>query len=51
MEQATKDIALSAQFSSYKFQNFFPSNVQKFYAELKAIQSAPVPEKVPPKKQ
>ena len=38
MDQATKGIALPAKFSSYGFQNFFPSNVQKMYAELKALQ-------------
>jgi glyoxylase-like metal-dependent hydrolase (beta-lactamase superfamily II) len=49
MEQATKDIALPAKLSSYSFQNFFPSNVQKMYAELKALQTPPAPAKQPQK--
>lgn len=36
-EQA-QAIALPAKYSSYGFQNFFPANVQKMYAELKALQ-------------
>jgi cyclase len=50
MEQVTGDITFPVKYSSYKFQNFFPSNVQKIYSELKALQSAPVPEKPPQKK-
>ena len=38
LEQATRDIQLPAKYSSYQFQNFFPSNVQKMYTELKALQ-------------
>lgn len=53
VEQATRDIAVPAKFSTYRFQNFFPSNVQKMYAELKALQlgvvSAPPPAKPAPK--
>jgi cyclase len=46
LEQATKDIAVPDKYSGYRFQNFFPSNVQKIYAELKALQApAPVPAK------
>ena len=46
LEQATKDIAVPDKYSGYRFQNFFPSNVQKMYAELKALQApAPVPAK------
>ncbi len=44
LEQVTRDLAVPAKFSSYRFQNFFPSNVQKMYSELKALQPpAPVP--------
>lgn len=46
LEQATRDIAVPDRYSGYRFQNFFPSNVQKMYAELKALQApAPVPAK------
>lgn len=38
LEQATRDLQLPAKYSSYQFQNFFPSNVQKMYTELKALQ-------------
>ncbi len=41
MEQVTREIQLPAKYSSYRFLNFFPSNVQKMYAELKALQIAP----------
>ncbi len=43
MEQATKEIEMPAKYSSYRFQNFFPSNVQKMYAELKAMQLSSIP--------
>jgi glyoxylase-like metal-dependent hydrolase (beta-lactamase superfamily II) len=43
VEQATKDIALPDKYAAYRFRNFFPSNVQKMYAELKAIQAAAAP--------
>jgi cyclase len=43
LDQATRDIAVPAKYSAYKFQNFFPSNVQKMYAELKALQAAAIP--------
>jgi cyclase len=46
MEQATRDIAVPAKYAGYGFQTFFPSNVQKMFAELKALQApAPVPAK------
>jgi cyclase len=38
MEQAMEEIKMPAQYSSFWFQNFFPSNVQKMYMELKAQQ-------------
>jgi cyclase len=40
MEQATREIQLPVKYSSYWFQNFFPSNVQKMYEELKALQTS-----------
>ncbi len=43
MEQATNEIVLPAEFSSYGFQNFFPSNVQKMFGELKALQTSSAP--------
>jgi cyclase len=38
IEQATRDLQVPEKYSSYLFQNLFPSNVQKMYAELKALQ-------------
>ena len=43
MEQATNEIVMPAKFSSYRFQNFFPSNIQKMFAELKALQASGAP--------
>ena len=43
LEQATRDLQLPAKYSSYQFQNFFPSNVQKMYTELKALQIEAAP--------
>jgi cyclase len=43
MEQATNEIVMPAKFSSYGFQNFFPSNVQKMFAELKALPTSSEP--------
>jgi cyclase len=36
MEQATQGIQLPPKYSGYRFQNFFPANIQKIYSELKA---------------
>ena len=47
MEQVTRDTMLPAKYSSCRFQNFFPTNVQKMYAELKALQLSEVPPKTP----
>jgi len=45
LELATRDLQIPAKYASYQFQNFFPSNVQKMYAELKAKQlESPPPE-------
>jgi glyoxylase-like metal-dependent hydrolase (beta-lactamase superfamily II) len=49
MEQVTKDLEVPAKFSSYRFQNFFPANVQKMYAELKALQISTSPAEGTPK--
>jgi cyclase len=38
LEQTTRELMLPAKYASYQFQNFFPSNVQKMYTELKALQ-------------
>jgi glyoxylase-like metal-dependent hydrolase (beta-lactamase superfamily II) len=35
MEQATQGIQVPAKYAGYHFQNFFPSNIQKMFAELK----------------
>jgi glyoxylase-like metal-dependent hydrolase (beta-lactamase superfamily II) len=40
MEQVLRDVQIPAKFASYRFQNFFPSNVQKMYVELRALQLA-----------
>lgn len=39
MEQAIREIKLPAKYSTYRFQNLFPANVQKMYAEAKALQA------------
>jgi glyoxylase-like metal-dependent hydrolase (beta-lactamase superfamily II) len=42
LEEVLRDIRLPAKYSSYRFQSFFPANVQKMYMELKELQiSAP----------
>ncbi len=37
LEQAIQEIRMPEKYSSYLFQNFFPSNVQKMYTEIKAL--------------
>jgi cyclase len=49
VEQTTRDIVLPSKYAAYRFQNFFPSNIQKMYAELKTLQTSATPP-VPPKK-
>jgi cyclase len=45
-EAAIQNVVIPAKYLGYRFQNFFPSNVQKMYAELKALQApAPAPSK------
>jgi glyoxylase-like metal-dependent hydrolase (beta-lactamase superfamily II) len=36
MEQATQSIKMPQKYAAYRFQDFFPANIQKMYAELKA---------------
>jgi cyclase len=40
VDQILKDLQIPGQYSSYRFQNFFPANVQKIYTELKGQQVA-----------
>jgi cyclase len=48
MEQATREIEIPARYSSYQFQNFFQSNVQKMFAEIKSLQlETTTPENAP----
>lgn len=42
-EEAVKNASLPTKYSSYLFQNFFPSNIQKMYAEIKAHASEEKP--------
>lgn len=50
LEQVTQEVKLPARYASYQFPNFFPLNVQKIYAELKAIQLESLPPAVTPEK-
>ena len=50
MDQVTKDIELPSKWSSWLFQTFFPSNVQKMYAEIKSLQTPAIPAKSPQQK-
>ena len=43
MDRVITEIPMPAKYSSYRFQNFFPSNVQKMYAELKTQQLSATP--------
>jgi cyclase len=49
MEQVLRDLTVPAKFASYRFQNFFPANVQKMYTELKALQIPTTPVETAPK--
>ena len=49
VEQAIQEIKMPAKYSSYHFQNFFPANVQKMYAEIKALRIAAQAAKNPSK--
>jgi cyclase len=43
LEQVLHDMPLPAKYSSYRFQSFFPANVQKMYTELKELQLSTPP--------
>jgi cyclase len=48
MEQALQDIQIPAKYAAWQFQNFFQSNIQKMFAELRSQQLAlPPPENAP----
>ncbi len=44
LEQITHEIKIPVEYASYRFQNLFPSNVQKMYAELKAMRLQSMPQ-------
>jgi cyclase len=41
LEQVVSDLQVPAKYGSYAFQNLFPANLQKMYAEIKAAKSTP----------
>jgi cyclase len=43
MEQATREIQVPEKYSSCRFQNFFPSNIQKMFTEIKPGKATLVP--------
>jgi cyclase len=47
LEEVTRDVQLPPKYASYRFQNFFASNVQKMYAEIKALQLSLIPAEGP----
>jgi glyoxylase-like metal-dependent hydrolase (beta-lactamase superfamily II) len=49
LEQVVSDLRLPARYSTFGFRNFFAANLQKMYAELKALE-VPVPAKAGVKK-
>lgn len=49
VEKAMQDIQVPAQYSRYRFMNFFTANVQKMYAELKQVQLLSIPIEGPKK--
>jgi glyoxylase-like metal-dependent hydrolase (beta-lactamase superfamily II) len=40
VEQVVRDLHVPPKYASYSFQSFFAANLQKMYAEVKALQSA-----------
>ena len=40
LEQVLAEVALPARYSGYRFQEFFPANIQRMYAELKSLRLA-----------
>ncbi len=49
-EQVVNEARVPSKYVSYSFQNFFPSNLLKMYAELKAAQPGPPPQEGAKKK-
>jgi cyclase len=49
VDQALRDIQMPAKYSSWQFQNFFQSNIQKIFAEIRSQQPAAPPPENPPK--
>lgn len=43
MDQAVREIRVPEKYSFYLFQNFFPSNIQKMYSEIKALKIIQIP--------
>jgi len=43
LEKILQDNPLPEKYSTYQFQNFFPTNIQKMHAELKALQISTAP--------
>ena len=43
LEQAIQAVQLPAKYSAFRFQNLFPANVQKMYAELKTLEAEAEP--------
>ena len=46
LEQLLGEMRLPVKYSSYNFQKFFPANVQKMYAEIKAGQAGPTTQEI-----
>jgi cyclase len=44
LEVLISELRIPAKYASYSFQNFFPANLQKMYAQLKAAQAAAAPQ-------
>ena len=47
LEQVLAEVTVPARYSGYRFQDFFPGNVQRMYAELKALELAEAARKTP----
>jgi cyclase len=50
-DQAIRDIEIPREFAEYSFQNFFPLNIQKMHAEIKASQIATIPSEGPKRRE
>jgi cyclase len=44
MEATVRDTRVPSEYASFRFQSFFPANVQKMFTELKALEPPPAPE-------